>query len=1112
MPDGSLLARPCHRLVAALLPPVAVRFDGRGPRPGAAQGMGRSVQFDVLGRVRARRDGQDVRIGPPQHETVLAALLVDAGRVVDVDLLARRVWDDRPPANALASLQAVISRLRRALGDTDGTLIETAAPGYRLAVAVTAVDEGRFAELVQSARRTLAAGDVRQARTHVQDALALWRGPAYEGIRAEFARHEASRLVEHRLAAVELAAELDLDLGLHQQLTQTLGPEVAAHPLREGLCASLVLALYRSGRQAEALHLYENTRQVLAEELGVDPGRGLAQLHLRILAQDPDLAEPLPAPTPLAKAEAETPAPAPTPAQGVTGPATRNDLVGRRQELADCQAVVDRALSGQAGGAVLIGEAGIGKTRLVEETAAHAAAQGMAVAWGRSFDHSGSPAYWPWAQVLTALAEQFGAEQTARAADGRSEVVSVLVPDLAGRSPQKGPGQPAPADRGQLFDAVGAIVRNLSRDRPICVVLEDQHWADPESSELTEYLLSTVAGARVAMLVTVRTPNENPDRSADALLGAVSRLRQVSVVRLSGLNTDDARRYAELRLGREIDADAATRLHARTEGNPFFIGELVRLLAEERRLTGSAPLAVPGSVRAVIDRRLRHLAPSTRSVLSVCALVGRTVDLRVVADVTGDPLPRLAAALDPAVAAGVLVADPERPGQWLFSHALVQDALAEGTGPMHRSVLHAQIAEAIESRNRGRLDDVAAVLAHHYAAAGDLGNQEQAARMSLLAAHVAQRSFAFADAERQLDRALQLAAAVGGRTALELELQCRVQLGTLLTLRAGYNDPAVLEQRRLALDLAREAGTSAQLLSSLWGVWGNALVSGDFGAADGFAAELLAAAERTGDAMLLLAGHHARGQVRYHRGRLRDARHDLETAWELARQHRSDVAVEVFIQHPLMSAPAWLAKVLALLGEVDEADAAAQAALRAADEVGHDFTSVYLEILEGWRAMFLRRGTDARAAGERGAELAARHGFDQLSAFVLTPLGWGRAATGDAVQGVADVRLGNELFSSLPGGHMFGHAMLTAIADIQSMSGDADAALATTEEALAESARTGERFYLPMTHLVRASALRDLGEATEQVVRELDAVEALIVEQSSQLFSGRLAELREAVG
>ena len=113
---------------------------------------------------------------------------------------------------------------------------------------------------------------------------------------------------------------------------------------------------------------------------------------------------------------------------------------------------------------------------------------------------------------------------------------------------------------------------------------------------------------------------------------------------------------------------------------------------------------------------------------------------------------------------------------------------------------------------------------------------------------------------------------------------------------------------------------------------------------------------------------------------------------------------------------------------------------------------------------------------------------------------------------MADVRLGNELFSSLPGGHMFGHAMLTAIADIQSMSGDADAALATTEEALAESARTGERFYLPMTHLVRASALRDLGEAPEQVVRELDTVEELIAEQSSQLFSGRLAELRGAVG
>ena len=325
------------------------------------------TSFRVLGPVEAWRDGRLLPNQAPQNRTVLAALLVDAGRTVPVDVLVDRVWSGRPPPAASSTLQAVISRLRRQLephaAAPGWTLLLTREPGYRLAVEPGAVDAVRFTGLVRSARELAGRDELTAARVAVAEGLALWRGPAYADVAASFASAECERLAQLRLAARELAAELDLRLGRHAELVDELWDLVRAEPLREGLRASLMLALYRSGRQAEALDVYGEGRRLLAEGLGVDPGRPLQTLHERILRQDGDLLPPAPVavappvPTPDVAAPAT---PAVAPLRPLPVPLTA--FVGRSRELG----VLAAALTGRRL-STLVGPGGAGKTRLALE-------------------------------------------------------------------------------------------------------------------------------------------------------------------------------------------------------------------------------------------------------------------------------------------------------------------------------------------------------------------------------------------------------------------------------------------------------------------------------------------------------------------------------------------------------------------------------------------------------------------------------------------------------------------------------------------------------------------------------------------------------------------------
>ena len=309
----------------------------------------------VLGPLEVVADGRPVDLGARRNREVLAALALDAGQVVPSDVVLDRVWGEDGSGASSTNLHAIVSRLRSRLGAAGiQDALVTRPPGYVLQLGPDQVDALRFGRLLASARELKAAGDLAAARAAVVEALALWRGTAYADIRSSFAEVEAGRLEEHRLAAVELGAELDLALGRQADVVEDLVSLVDLHPLREGLRGFLMIALYRTGRQADALRVYEQGRAVLADELGLDPGPELQRLHQQLLRQDPAIEPPV-AERPGAPVEAPATALA-TP--GIVVPPTM--LFGRDGDVA----AVSELLGTGARLVTLVGPGGVGKTRL----------------------------------------------------------------------------------------------------------------------------------------------------------------------------------------------------------------------------------------------------------------------------------------------------------------------------------------------------------------------------------------------------------------------------------------------------------------------------------------------------------------------------------------------------------------------------------------------------------------------------------------------------------------------------------------------------------------------------------------------------------------------------
>ena len=710
-----------------------------------------AMEFRILGPLEVVDEQDHVPLGPEKQRAVLALLLLDANRAVAVDRLIDGLWGGEPPEKAVKAIHTYVSRLRKVV---PGERLRTQPPGYAIELESGELDLHRFERLLAEGQRVLADGEARAASTTLRHALALWRGPPLAEFASEpFAASETARLEELHLLALEARIEADLALGRHAEVVGELERLVSEHRLRERFCSQLMLALYRSGRQAEALTVYRDGRSFLVDQLGIEPSRALHDLEGAILRQDPSLDL---APTPAATTARRSPRPEP--------------FVGREHELGCLSDALDDALSGRGRLVLVSGEQGIGKTRVAMELAHHAEQAGAHVLWGRCYEREGAPPYWPWVQVIRGYIRRshdlVGAGLTRHAA-----VVAELVPELREHLADA-PAPPAlhepKQERFRLLDAIASFLVQAACVRPLAIVLDDLHASDAGSLLLLEFVARELEDAQLLVVGTYRDVELTRRHRLVETLAELARESRVERLSLRGLSEPEV---AQL-VGASIDAPGSTGLarsvHEQTEGNPLFVTEVVRLLVDESGPSPAGRLAargggvrVPEGVRVVIGRRLDRLSRECGDGLRLAALVGREFDVGQLGALTDAGPDGLGDVLQEALDAHVLEEVPEVPDRFRFTHRLVQETLITELSTTKRVRAHARIAQALEEHYADEADAHAAELVRHFAEAETVLGTAGLIRYARSAGEQALVAHAYDEARDQFQRAVD---AKEGRT------------------------------------------------------------------------------------------------------------------------------------------------------------------------------------------------------------------------------------------------------------------------------------------------------------------------------------------------------------
>jgi DNA-binding SARP family transcriptional activator/tetratricopeptide (TPR) repeat protein len=742
------------------------------------------MEFRILGPLEVLRDGGMLELERKKERTLLVVLLLEANRVVSTDRLIEALWEGRPPQTASKALQVYVSKLRKLLGKDR---VQTSPAGYMLCVEDGELDVELFQRLY---------GEGRHA-----EALSLWRGePLADFSYQRFARSEQARLVELRLACLEDRIDGDLAAGRHAELVGELEGLVGEQPLRQRVRGQLMLALYRSGREAEALEAYQDGRRALVEELGVEPSRELREMQQAILNQDPSLdvvAERAPA-------------------------GSERLFVGRESELEQLSAGLGDAVAGRGRLFLLVGEPGIGKSWLADELIGRARVRGARVLVGRCWEAGGAPAYWPWVQSLRAyIRETTPATLRQQLGAGAADLVHLLpelrelLPDLPAR-----PALESESARFHLFEATSSFLRSAAKARPTILFLDDLHAADESSLLLLRFLARDLANSRLLVVGAYRDVDPT---IREPLTGAIVELAGEPVTRrleLGGLRESEVAEYISRATDLAPDSTLVAEIHSRTEGNPLFVGEVTSLLLGEGAFATAAPatrIRVPQGVRDVIGRRLRRLSEDSRRVLTFASVLGREFPLDALARLSELQASAVLDVLDGAMAARVVEGVPAVPGRLRFAHVLMRDTLYEDLTPARRLRLHRQAGEVLEAMYADGLESHLAELARHFAEAAPAGDVDKAVSYARRAGERAADLLAFEEAARLYRLALQLTEAddLAGRSQ---RCELLIAFGDVQA-RAG-DMPAARESFLHAAELADVIGSGELLAHAALGYGG----------------------------------------------------------------------------------------------------------------------------------------------------------------------------------------------------------------------------------------------------------------------------------------------------
>jgi DNA-binding SARP family transcriptional activator len=735
------------------------------------------LEVRILGGLEVTRGGSAVDLGIRQARALFSLLALRARTPVRGASLAEALWPQGPPPRWEATVQSHVSRLRKSLEPdrpprAPSTVLRTTGNAYVLDMTEEAIDAGRFEKRATEGRSARAAGELRRAKDLFESALVQWRGePLADFPHPDAIAGEVARLQDLQALTREDWAETTIALGEHRSAVGDLESLVIENPFRERAWELLLLALYRSGRQSDAVRRYREVRALLGEALGIEPGPALRALELDILRHEPAL-------SPRPDATAEVVVPPVDLALPVWLRSTRDLFVGRSAERRWLQTALQQCGQDERLLALVTGEPGIGKSRLLREVAGTLWDEGALVVGGRCVE---APLHVlePFAEAVERLAV-LHADRLERDAPGDLAALAGLVPELSGRL---GPNASFDADahRYLLFRAVSSLLDSRRLGRPTVLVLEDLHWAAPVILQLLSHLVRDVERGPLLVLATAR--DTEPNNSLAATLVDLQREHRCGQVHLVGLSETEVEQLAEAR-GGSVDG---ARLYELTEGNPFYVEELVRHVAARGDL-GAADL--PESVRDAIAHRLLRLPEATRRLLGVAAVSGRAFRLDVVARAAEFDLERAEDALGAATSTGVVSEQTRAPGVYTFTHALIPGVLRDGLGPSRPARVHRRFGEALAELG-GSHGEVAR---HLLAGTRDGSDVVAGAEAALVAARVAVQQYTYDDAVAILAAAWS---ALESRPDASAELACSVAIALAIAHRrsGAYEERiALLEQ------------------------------------------------------------------------------------------------------------------------------------------------------------------------------------------------------------------------------------------------------------------------------------------------------------------------------
>ncbi|UXY25274.1 BTAD domain-containing putative transcriptional regulator [Streptomyces sp. HUAS TT20] len=696
--------------------------------------------------------------------------------------------------------------------------------------------------------------------------------------------------------------------------------------------------------------------------------------------------------------------------------AAPSPFTGRSQELDRLTTAAASAVVGHGHVAGVLGPPGVGKTRLLLELAArlesmdaHEKGFGLEVVWSHCFPGEGVPAYWLWTQILRRLS----ATRPEAFREATEPYGALLAPLMPERSAARTGGPKWASDWSQArflaHDAVCEVLLALAGKQALVLLLEDLQWADTASLDLLRLLSTRCQGHPLGIVLTAREFEAESDATLRRMVSDVLRGPRTETLRLRGLSPQAVGALVEAHAGPGVDPKVVEVLHRRSEGNPYFVMQLLSLVGDARKLhrpdAVDALLAhIPTGVREALHQRFAALSEPVLRVLRLCAVIGAEVDTDLLQRTATRDEP-VVAGLESAIHAGLLEEDPHHPGRLHFAHALVQETLVAELPREDRHRLHARVADALCARRRGQVgnEEIERVAHHSWHAKSALSPAEVLPRL-LLAAEHAEECMAYEQVEIWLRRAVHLVGFLppDDSATVSLEQKLHIQLGQVLATTRGYGHP----EAETALTRGRALSTATHAPedpSVLWALCTAHLVTGRYDASRQFSGLLREISRQTREPVAALGAAYGEGIVLHVRGMLPQALAELERGVGMADRFADEghALARTFQHDPRVSCRSYDTFTHWLLGHQQAADARRRELLSLTGYESRPSDRSFALYVDGVVAAWEGDARTALASSDEGVRVAGEHGLLYWKAMLGVVKGWGLAHAGEHDAGLA---------------------------------------------------------------------------------------------------------------